>query len=183
VSRFAYPSAAGQLRGAIAPLGAPIQPGPGDVLTMADGTTHVAAGLRQPAPVYGFNPYSYVAPHLRSVVQPQPQPQLQPQQYPGYLPLRAAAQQGRPQFQPYPGMYGDHGGQGFPPHATYAGASSQAYWQQLQQQQQTGGTRQQIRLAALPFPQQGNDVETVRWNIQNCWPTMPADCVPGLFSF
>jgi hypothetical protein len=49
VSRFAYPSAAGQLRGAIAHLGAPapsqIQPGPGNVLTMADGTTHVAPGL------------------------------------------------------------------------------------------------------------------------------------------
>jgi hypothetical protein len=78
LSRFAYPSAAGQLRGAIAPLGAPaplqIQPGPGDVLTMADGTTHVAPGLCQPAPGYGFIPYSYVAPHLRPVVQPQPQP-------------------------------------------------------------------------------------------------------------
>jgi hypothetical protein len=120
VSRFAYPGAAGQLRGAIAPLGASAampqaQPGPGNVLTMADGTTHVAPGIQQPAPGYGLNQYSYVAPHLRPAVQPQPQ------QYPEYLP----AQQGRPQLhgaaylqgaaQPYPGMYSDDGGQGFPP--------------------------------------------------------------------
>jgi hypothetical protein len=117
------PTRAGQLRGAIAPLGASapsqIQPGPGNVLTMADGTTHVAPGLRQRAPGYGLNPYSYVAPHLMPARQPQPQ------QYPGYLSLRSPAPQGRPQFQgaaylqgaaqPYPGMYGDDGGQGFPP--------------------------------------------------------------------
>jgi hypothetical protein len=123
VSRFAYPGGAGQLRGAIAPLGASapsqIQPGPGNVLTMADGTTHVAPGFRQPAPGYGLNPYSYVAPHLMPARQPQPQ------QYPGYLSLRSPAPQGRPQFQgaaylqgaaqPYPGMYGDDGCQGFPP--------------------------------------------------------------------
>jgi hypothetical protein len=63
---------------------------------------------------------SYVAPHLRPAVQPQPQLQ----QCPGYLPLRGPAQQGRPQFQgaaylqgpaqPYPGMYGNDGGQGSP---------------------------------------------------------------------
>jgi hypothetical protein len=145
---------------------------------MADGTTHVALEFRQPAPAYGLNPYSYVAPHLR--------PAVQPQQYPGFLPLLAPVQQGRPQLQgaaylqgavqPYPGMYSDNGGQGFLPHAPYAGSSLQAYWQL-----QTGGTRQQICLAALPFPQQGDDVEMARWNVQNCWPTMPADCVPGLF--
>jgi hypothetical protein len=66
VSRFAYPGTVGQLRGVIAPLGESastphLQPGPGDTLITADGTTHVAPGLRQPAPAYGLNPYSYVA--------------------------------------------------------------------------------------------------------------------------
>jgi hypothetical protein len=113
VSRFAYPGAAGQLRGATAPLGASAsppqaQPGPDDVLTIADGTTYVAPGFCQPASGYRLNPYSYVAPHLRPAVQPQPQ------HYPGYLPLCAPAHQGRPQLQgaaylqgaaqPYPGM-------------------------------------------------------------------------------
>jgi uncharacterized membrane protein YgcG len=51
-------------------------------------------------------------------------------------------------------------------------------WQQLGWE-----TRKNIRLPQMAFPVQGQDVENARWYVSNCWPEMPADCVPGIFSF
>jgi hypothetical protein len=80
-ARFSYPPATPRavlatttatptgLRGQQQPQQRPIIPGPGDSLLQADGTSHVppGLGLAQPAPPPpGYNPYSYVAPHLRA---------------------------------------------------------------------------------------------------------------------
>jgi hypothetical protein len=38
-------------------------------------------------------------------------------------------------------------------------------------------------LPALLHPQQQPDVKNACWYAANCWPELPADCVPGTFSF
>jgi hypothetical protein len=169
----------------------PIIPGPGDALLQADGTSHIppGLGLAQPAPPPpGYNPYSYVAPHLRATgtlnrhqtplnpaaaggasayfrqqQQQQQQQQHHQQMFPNY---------GGGYAQPYGGFQGFDGGQ-----VPYMGMATQGLWQQ-----QGGGVRQPIRLPALPLPQQPAEVENARWYAGNCWPELAADCVPGLFS-
>jgi hypothetical protein len=169
-----------------------IIPGPGDAQLQANGTSHIppGLGLAWPAPPPpGYNPYSYVAPHLWATGtqkrhqtpqnpvaaggapayfrQQQQQQPLQQQQHQHQM----FSNYGGDYAQPYGGYQGFDGGQ-----VPYMGMATQGLWQQ-----QGGGARQPIRLPALPLPQQPAEVENARWYTGNCWPELAADCVLGLF--
>jgi hypothetical protein len=160
------------LRGQQQPQQQPIIPGPGDALLQADGTSHIplGLGLAHPAPpLPGYNPYSYVAPHLRATGtqnrhqtlqnpvaaggalasgRQQQQQQYQYQQQQQKQQQQMLSNYGCGYAQPYGGYQGFDGGQ-----VPYMGMATQGLWQH-----QGGGARQPIRLPAPLLPQQPAEV-------------------------
>jgi hypothetical protein len=147
----------------------------------------IPAAQGAPGPIQ--NLYQYIAPHLMAQGAQQQQPQKQRQQ-PQQQQLQQQQQPQQQQQFIQPQMYGpaaDNAGYppigafGFPQMAQVLGGflgGGLGPWGQQQE-----GTRQPTRFPAAPLPNQPMDVQTVAWNVANCWPDLPSDRIQGIFTF
>jgi hypothetical protein len=133
---------------------------------MTDPTTFGAAPAATPRPT---NPYSFTGPGYRD-------------QHPQVPPQEQAVFQQQPFQQQSGGIFMGQGYSSFQPQLNYGIGQNPTPYCGGTWQDGSSGYRQPVQFPATPIPVQHYQIQAACSWASNCWPELPGDRVPGVFS-